>query len=167
MKIWICPGSFDPVTMGHMDIIGRASRMCDQLIVSIGINSTKKSFFSLEERVGYLERSLKIFSNVRVECFRGLLIHFAREKGAVGIVKGLRAVSDFEYEYQMALLNKQLSEDIETVFLMTSIHYSFLSSSAVREIGSFGGDISGLVPEIIRKDIVRKLCNGGDTHGGA
>ncbi|MFO7636969.1 MAG: pantetheine-phosphate adenylyltransferase [Clostridia bacterium] len=162
MKVWICPGSFDPVTMGHMDIIERASGMCDRLIVAIGANTSKKCFFPLEERVELLRKALSCFPNVEVDCFKGLLIRYAREKKAVGIVKGLRAVSDFEYEFQMALLNKRLDEKIETVFLMTSINYSFLSSSAVREIASNGGDIEGLVPDTVRQQIINKLYDGGE-----
>lgn len=156
MKIWICPGSFDPVTKGHIDIISRASLMCDKLIVAVGENKQKKSVFTLEERIDFIERSLNGMKNVEVESFHGLLIDYARSKNAIGIVKGLRAVSDFEYEMQMTFLNKRMDENIETVFLMTNMNYSFLSSSAVRELALHGGPIEGLVPDSIIEDVRRK-----------
>ncbi len=157
MKIWICPGSFDPVTKGHIDIISRACVMCDKLIVAVGENKFKKSVFSIDERIDFIKRSLNGMKNVEVESFKGLLINYAKEKNAICIVKGLRAVSDFEYEMQMAFLNKRIDEDIETVFLMTSINYSFLSSSAVKELALHGGPIEGLIPNEIIDDVRKKF----------
>ena len=157
MKIWVCPGSFDPVTKGHIDIISRASVMCDKLIVAVGENKFKKSIFTAEERVDFIRRSLNGLKNVEVESFHGLLIDYARKKKAICIVKGLRAVSDFEYEMQMAFLNKRMDEEIETVFLMTNINYSFLSSSAVKELALHGGPIEGLIPDAIIDDVRKKF----------
>jgi pantetheine-phosphate adenylyltransferase len=157
MNIWICPGSFDPVTKGHIDIITRASKMCDKLIVAIGENLRKSNVFTIEERLGFLRKSLAGMPNVEVDSFTGLLIDYVRSKKAICIVKGLRAVSDFEYEMQMAFLNKRMDENIETVFLMTNINYSFLSASAVRELALHGGSIEGLVPECIIDDVKSKF----------
>ncbi|MDP4182544.1 MAG: pantetheine-phosphate adenylyltransferase [Bacillota bacterium] len=157
MKICVYPGSFDPVTNGHLDIIDRAAKLCDKLIVAVLINSNKNPAFSLEERVGLLERVLKDRENVVVESFSGLLIDFVKKKNACSIVKGLRAVSDFEFELQMALLNKNLDPEVETLFMMTNINYFFLSSSAVKELAKNNGNIEGLVPECIREDIISRF----------
>ncbi|KNY26512.1 pantetheine-phosphate adenylyltransferase [Pseudobacteroides cellulosolvens] len=157
MKVCVYPGSFDPVTNGHLDIIDRAAKLCDKLIVAVLVNSRKNPAFSLEERVGLLEKVLKDRDNVVVESFDGLLIDFIKEKNACSIIKGLRAVSDFEYELQMALLNKNLDPDVETLFMMTNINYFFLSSSAVKELARNNGNIEGLVPECIREDIMNKI----------
>ncbi|MBN2883769.1 MAG: pantetheine-phosphate adenylyltransferase [Clostridia bacterium] len=157
MKIWICPGSFDPVTSGHLDIITRAAGMCDKLIVAIGVNDKKQSFFPAEERKDLLKKATSGLKNVEIDVFEGLLVRYAEKVGARAIVKGLRAVSDFEYELQMALLNKRLKEDLETVFLMTNINYSFLSSRAVRELATNKGDIKGLVPDSVLDDIKNKF----------
>lgn len=161
MKTWICPGSFDPVTSGHLDIIQRAAKRCDTLIVAIGINDKKVPSFSTEERKAMLEKVTADIKNVKVTVFSGLLIDYAKETGAAAIIKGLRAVSDFEYELQMALLNKRLDDSVETIFLMTNINYSFLSSRAVKEIAYNNGNIKGLVPEIVREDIMKKFGKGG------
>ena len=161
MKTWICPGSFDPVTSGHLDIIQRAAKRCDKLIVAIGVNDKKVPSFSTEERLGMLEKVTSDIDNVEVDVFSGLLVDYAKKTGAAAIVKGLRAVSDFEYELQMALLNKRLDENIETIFLMTNINYSFLSSRAVKEIASNDGNIKGLVPDSVLKDILNKFGKGG------
>lgn len=160
MKIWICPGSFDPVTAGHLDIIKRAAGMCDKLIVAIGVNDKKQPFFPTEDRRNFLKKATEHLSNVEIDVFSGLLVHYAEKVGAVAVVKGLRAVSDFEYELQMALLNKRLKEDMETVFLMTNINYSFLSSRAVRELAANDGDIEGLVPDVVLDDIRNKFRKG-------
>lgn len=157
MKVAIYPGSFDPITNGHLDIIERASKMCDSLIVSIIYNPNKQPLFTLEERVELVKEVVKQYSNVSVESFSGLLIDYAKQKEATAIVKGLRAISDFEYEFQMALMNQKLCPDVETVFLMTSSEYSFLSSSLIKEVAKFGGSIKGLVPEIVLKEITRRF----------
>jgi pantetheine-phosphate adenylyltransferase len=142
----LCPGSFDPVTLGHIDIIERASRHFDEVVVAVIRNPQKtQSLFTLAERQEMLAECTAHLSNIRIEFFMGLLVEFAREQGADAIVKGLRAVSDFDYELQMAQMNQQLS-GIDTFFISTSPQYSFLSSSLVREVARFGGDVSGMVP---------------------
>jgi pantetheine-phosphate adenylyltransferase len=157
MKICVYPGSFDPVTNGHMDIIDRAEKICDKLIVAVGNNLAKKPVFSLKERMRLLGIVLKDRPNIEIDSFSGLLADYVKKKHAQAIIKGLRAVSDFEYEFQMALLNKYLDEDIETLFMMTNINYSYLSSSAVRELAQNGGKINGLVPECIKDTILYKF----------
>lgn len=159
MKICVCPGSFDPVTNGHLDIIYRAAEICDKLIVAVGNNESKKPLFTTEERVELLKRVLKDKPNIEVESFSSLLIEFIKKKGAKVIVKGLRAVSDFEYEFQMALLNKYLDYGVETMFMMTSLQYAYLSSSIVKELARNGGKIDGLVPDCIKDDIMKKYEN--------
>ena len=161
MATAICPGSFDPVTLGHVDIIRRAAKMFDRVIVAVLTNPGKNPSFTTDERVEMLKLALKNLPNVEVECFNGLLADFTRARGAVAIVKGLRAVTDFEYEFQMALTNKKLNPEVETVFLTTEAEYMFLSSSIVKQVASFGGDISGfVVPETLDK-IKARLCKGG------
>ena len=155
------PGSFDPVTLGHVDIIRRAAKMFDRVIVSVMTNPSKHPRFTTEERVALLKIALNGIPNVEVECFNGLLADYTRAKGAVAIVKGLRAVSDFEYEFQMALTNKKLNPDVETVFLTTDAEYMYLSSSIVKQIASFGGDISGFVADGTLQAIKERLCKGG------
>lgn len=157
MRIAVCPGSFDPVTLGHTDIINRASKLFDKVIVLVSVNSSKKYSFTPEERVEMIRTVTKNLDNVEVESNEGLLADYLKEKGACAIVKGLRAVSDFEYEFQMALANKKLCPDAETVFLVTSSENMYLSSSVVKEIASYGGDITGFVPEIIREKIKERL----------
>ncbi len=157
MNIFIYPGSFDPVTNGHIDIIERASKICDLLIVGVLISHSKQPLFSMDERVDMLKRAVGHFKNVNVECFSGLLVDFVKQKNANVIIKGLRAVSDFEYELQMALLNQKMAPDIETLFMMSNINYSFLSSSMVKELARYGGSINGLVPECIEADVLNKL----------
>lgn len=157
MNIFIYPGSFDPVTNGHLDIIERASKICDKLIVAVLVSHSKIPLFPMEERVELLRRAVKDCHNVEIECFSGLLVDFVKKKQANVIIKGLRAVSDFEYELQMALLNKNQSPEIETLFMMSNINYSFLSSSMVKELARYGGDITGLVPECIEDDIKSKF----------
>jgi pantetheine-phosphate adenylyltransferase len=145
--IAVYPGSFDPVTSGHVDIIGRAAGMFDTVIVLVAVNSTKTPLFSAAERAEMLQAACADFANVRVDTLAdGLLVEYAVRQGARVIVKGLRAVSDFEYEFQMTLLNRRLEPGVETVFLMTSAEHSYLSSSIVKEIGRLGGDVRGLVP---------------------
>lgn len=164
MKIGICPGSFDPVTLGHMDIIARARKIFDHVIVAVLVNPTKHTAFTLEERIELLKRCTAGMSDVEVVGFDGLLADYARVRGATAIVKGLRAMSDFEYEFQMALFNKKLNPELETVFLNTTAENMFLSSSGVKQIACFGGDISHFVPEIILDDIQRRLCTGGKQN---
>ena len=158
MTIAVCPGSFDPVTLGHMDIIRRAAKMFDLVIVAVMDNPSKHPSFSAEERLELLRRATKEISNVQVDYFNGLLADYTREKKAIAIVKGLRAVSDFEYEFQMSLTNKKLNPEVETIFLTTNAEYMFLSSSIVKQIASFGGDISGFVPQELLADINKRLC---------
>ncbi len=161
MKTAICPGSFDPVTLGHMDIITRASKIFDKVIVAVLINPDKNPVFSVEERISLLNRVLKGFDNIEVLSFDGLLADYAKHKGATVIVRGLREVSDFEYEFQMSLINRKLNPDLDTVFLTTSLENMYLSSSVVKDIARFNGDISGFVPECIHEDIKERLCKGG------
>ena len=160
MSIAVYPGSFDPITNGHLDIIERASRVYDKLVVGVLSNASKTPLFSAEKRVEMIRLVTKHLDNVEVDTFTGLLVDFAASKNATVIVKGLRTVADFEYEFQMALLNKSLEPDIETLFMMTSVNYSYLSSSAVKEIARNGGNIEGLVPDCINKRIVEKLRGG-------
>ena len=148
-RIAVCPGSYDPITLGHVDVISRASVMFDELIVGVVNASVRKTktLFTAEERVGFIESATHHLGNVRVETFDVLIVDYARAVGAKAIVKGLRAISDFEYELEMNQLNRHLASDIESVYLMASPRYSFLSSSGVKEIATFGGDVSDLVPE--------------------
>ena len=157
MKIGICPGSFDPVTLGHMDIITRACRIFDKVIVAVPINPDKHFSFTVEERMDML-RTVTAGMGVEVDSVGGLLVGYAREKGATAIVKGLRAVSDYDYEFQMALANKQLNPEVETMFLPTRVENMFLSSSLVKQVAGFGGDISHFVPECLLERINERLC---------
>src|SRR5918912_204710 len=158
-RIAICPGSYDPVTNGHVDVISRASAMFDELIVAVVNASTRKSkaVFSADERVRFIEQATAHLPNVKVESFSTLIVDFARERGAKAIVKGLRAISDFEYELEMNQLNRSLASDVESIYLMASPQYSFLSSSGVKEIATFGGDVSGLVPEEVARRLKETL----------
>ena len=158
MRIAVCPGSFDPVTKGHLDIVTRASKLFDRVIVLVVINAAKTPSFSPEERVQMIREVIGgSLPNVEVDTFSGLLADYVRDVGAVAIVKGLRAVSDFEYEFQQALANRKMNHRLDTVFLMTSEKYMSLSSSLVREIGRHGGDISDFVPLKIQKRVLEKL----------
>ncbi len=159
-KIAVYPGSFDPVTNGHLDIITRASKLFDKLIVGVLYNPNKKSLFTFEERVDILKESVKDLPNVEIDSFSGLLVDYCNEKKVSSIIRGLRAVSDFEYELQMAQMNRQLNPEVETVILTTSTKYSFLSSSLVKEVANFKGDVSNLVPDIVMKEIEKKLHRG-------
>lgn len=157
-RIAVCPGSFDPVTLGHLDIITRAAGLFDEVIVLVSVNMMKSNFsFSLEERKNMINTVTSHLPNVHVEHFDGLLADYVKQVGAIAIVKGLRAVSDFEYEFQMALANKKLYGGAETVFLTTTAENMYLSSSVVKQIANFGGDISHFVPEPILEDIKRRL----------
>ncbi|MBR5191555.1 MAG: pantetheine-phosphate adenylyltransferase [Clostridia bacterium] len=161
MKTVICPGSFDPVTNGHLDIISRSSALFDKVIVVVMKNPSKTNFcFTPEERADLIRRCIKDYPNVLVDTYEGLLAEYAKEKGAVAVVKGLRAVSDFEYEFQQAQMNKKLNENLETVFINTRVENLYLSSSAVKQICELGGDISDFVPHEIRDDIVKRIKRG-------
>jgi pantetheine-phosphate adenylyltransferase len=159
-RIAVCPGSYDPITNGHIDVITRASVMFDELVVAVVNASVRKSktLFSAEDRVAFIEEATAHLPNVRVETFDKLVVDYAREQGAMAIVKGLRAISDFEYELEMNQLNRQLASDIESVYLMASPQYSFLSSSGVKEIAIFGGDVSELVPEGVARRLQEALA---------
>ena len=157
MRTAIYPGSFDPPTYGHLDIIERASKLCDELIIGVLKNSAKTPLFSVEERVNMLKVTTRDIANVRVESFEGLTVDFAKQNGATIIVRGLRALTDFDYELQLTQLNKTLGEYIETIFLSTNLKYSFLSSSTVKEVASYRADISGLVPPYIQELVEKKM----------
>ena len=159
-RIAVCPGSYDPLTLGHLDVITRAAGMFDELIVAVVNASVRKSrsLFDAEERVGFIERATAHLDNVTVEPFSTLVVDFARERGAKAIVKGLRAISDFEYELEMNQLNRNLAPDVESIYLMASPQYSFLSSSGVKEIATFGGDVSDLVPEEVAQRLQEALA---------
>ena len=161
MRTAIYPGSFDPVTYGHLDIISRAAKMYDRLIIGVLINSSKMPLFSIDERVNMLRNATKDISNVEVDSFDGLLIEFAHNKNADVIVRGLRAVTDFEYELQLSQMNRVIAPDIDTVFLTTNLKYSYLSSSIVKEIASYGGDISAFVDEDTSKAVKAKYLDQG------
>ena len=160
LRIGIYPGSFDPITLGHLDVIERSAKSLDRLIISVLLNSTKRPLFSSEERVALIEQAVKEIPNVYVEAFDGLTVEFARARGAQVIVRGLRAVSDFEYELQIAQINHKLAPEIDTIFLTTSVEYSYLSSSIVKEVASYGGDITRLVPECILQTVLDKYNKG-------
>lgn len=157
MRVAIYPGSFDPITNGHLDIITRGSKVFDKLIVGVLVNIDKVGLFPIEERVELIRRVTSHLPNVEVVSFNGLLVDLARKHNARVILKGLRAVSDFEYEFQMALMNSQLDSEVETLFMTTSAANSFLSSSSVKQVAKFGGDIKGLVPDGIVDDVIRKI----------
>ncbi len=157
VKIAVYPGSFDPVTMGHLDIIRRAAPMFDKLIVAVMVNSSKRYVFDTEKRKEFIERSIVDVPNVEVVSCKELLADFTKKCNASAIVKGLRAVSDFEYEFQMALINKRLNPDAETIFLTTSPDYMFLSSSVVKEVGSYGADVHDLLPPQIEDEVMKAI----------
>lgn len=161
MKTVVCPGSFDPVTNGHLDIIERASALFDRVIVVVMVNAAKNPLFSTEQRVDMLKRSTAHLSNVTVDSYDGLLATYAKTQGATVIVKGLRALSDFEYEFQMALTNRELNHDLETVFLTATDDKMYLSSSLVKQVAQYGEDVSAFVPACIMQDIQEKFRKDG------
>ena len=157
MQRVICPGSFDPATNGHLDIISRAAGIYDEVVVAVLINITKRTLFTVDERVDMLREVTKDYGNVRIERFGGLLVDFCAANGIAAVVRGLRAVSDFEYEMQMAQMNYRLAK-VETLFMTTNPLYSFLSSSLIKEIAKYGGDVSGLVPEVVLARLRARLA---------
>ncbi len=157
MRTAICPGSFDPVTVGHIDIITRASKLFDKVIVAVLVNVEKKPWFTINERIDLLKKATIGIDNVEIAGFDGLLVDFAKQNNACAIVKGLRAVSDFEYEFQMALTNSKLAPDMETMFLTTSSEHMYLSSSIVKQVGLWGGDISPFVPDCVHDEILMRI----------
>ncbi len=158
MRTVVYPGSFDPCTNGHLDIIARAARLADKVIVAVLVNSSKAPLFTTEERVALLKKAVSAYDNVEIRSFSGLLVDFMKEVDATVIIKGIRAVSDYEYEFQMALTNHTLYPEIETLFIPSSKDYMFLSSSIVKEIAKYGGSLSGLVPESLIP-IINKRCH--------
>lgn len=162
MTTAICPGSFDPVTLGHLDIISRASKIFDRIIVAVPVNPDKRYSFTVEERMEMLRIVCESqgLNNVETDRVEGLLADYARERGAAVVIKGLRALTDFEYEFQQALTNKKLNPQLETMFLSTSAEHMFLSSSMVKQVAGFGGDISHFVPRCILGTIRDRLCQG-------
>jgi pantetheine-phosphate adenylyltransferase len=156
-KIAVYPGSFDPITFGHLDIINRALKIFDEVIIAVARNERKSPMFTIEERLTLIQSVLKDNERVKVDTFDGLLVDYVRSRKAQAIVRGLRAISDFEYELQMAQINRGISRDVETVFLMTSVFYSFLSSSIVKEVHSLNGPVDGLVPPLVKKALDAKL----------
>ena len=157
-KVAIYPGSFDPVTNGHIDIVARGIKLFDKLIVSILYNPNKKYLFALEERMEMLKDCLKKFKNVEIDSFDGLLVDYAASRKAQAILRGLRATSDFEYEFQMALMNRRLNREVQTVFLMTGLRWIFTSSSIIKEIIQFGGNIDGMVPALVQEKLKKKFA---------
>lgn len=158
-SIAVCPGSFDPITYGHLDIIRRGAKVFDMVYVVVLNNSSKNPLFTVEERISLIKEVTKEIPNVKVDDFSGLLIEYAKSVNANAIIRGLRAVSDFEYEMQITSMNRVLNEDIETFFIMTNNQYSFLSSSIVKEVAKYNGNISTLVPPIVEKELEKKFKN--------
>ena len=166
MKTVLYPGTFDPVTYGHLDVIERAAALFDRVIVLVAKNSSKRPLFTDDERVAMIREAVRGRRNVRVDLFDGLLVRYAKKAGAIAIIRGLRAVSDFEYEFQMALTNRKLAPDVTTVFLMPHEKYTYLNSSIVREVASLGGDVRGFVPPRVRAALARKLKPVGKGRKG-
>ncbi len=158
MSSAVCPGSFDPVTNGHLDVIDRASGLFDELVVSVLVNKNKKSLFTVDERIAMLTECTAHLPNVRIDSWHGLLVDYAKANGLRSIVKGLRAVSDFDYELQMAQMNQRLS-GVDTLFIATNPLYSFLSSSLVTEVATYGGDVSHLLPEKVHAQLLERLAD--------
>jgi len=161
MSIAVYPGSFDPITLGHLNIIRRAAAVFDELLVCVMVNSGKRPLFNLGERVELIERTIARFPNIKVESSEGLLIAYMRERGANVIVKGLRAVSDFDWEFQIALINRKLDPHIETLFIPSSEKYTYLSSSVVKEMARYGADLRTFVPKEIIDDVIKKIESEG------
>jgi pantetheine-phosphate adenylyltransferase len=162
MSSAVCPGSFDPVTNGHLDVIDRASALFDEVVIAVMINKSKKSLFTVDERIAMLTECIAHLPNVRVDSWHGLLVDYATANGLKAIVKGLRAVSDFDYELQMAQMNQRLS-GVDTMFIATNPLYSFLSSSLVKEVATYGGDVSHLLPEKVHTQLLDRLALNAST----
>lgn len=160
MRRAVCPGSFDPVTNGHLDIVQRASNLFDEVVVAVLINKKKQGMFTVDERIALLKQVTADYPNVVVDSFHGLLVDFCRDRGIQAIVKGLRAVSDFDYELQMAQMNYQLS-GVDTVFVSTNPLYSYLSSSLIKEVATYGGDVSNLVPGVVNDRLLARVADTG------
>jgi pantetheine-phosphate adenylyltransferase len=159
-RLAVCPGSYDPVTNGHLDVIGRAAKVFDTVVVGVVNQPVRKAktLFSAEERKKFLEDATADLDNVKVEVFANLLVEFAKEQGASAVVKGLRAISDFEYEFEMNQLNRKLAPDVESMYIFASANYSFLSSTGVKEMATFGGDVTDLVPEPVARALAERLA---------
>ena len=157
MRRAIYPGSFDPVTNGHVDVIERARKLFDEIVVAVAVNDQKQPFFTLDERLGFLRQVTAQLEGVKVEPLDGLLVEFAAQQNAHAVVRGLRAISDFEFEFQMALMTRKLEASVETIFLMPKEEYTYLSSRIVKEIARLGGDVSGFVPRCVRESFEKKL----------
>ena len=160
MKTAIYPGSFDPVTFGHLDIIKRCSKKFDTVVIAVLNNMSKKSLFTVEERISLLKETTKDFLNVEIDTFSGLLTDYAKAKGCSTMIRGLRAVSDFEYEMQMALVNRKIYDEMETLFMVSSGEHVYLSSSIVKEISSYGGEIKSFVPKVVEDALINKYKGG-------
>jgi len=156
-KIAIYPGSFDPLTNGHVDIIERGLKIFDKVIVTVMINPKKKSLFSVDERLTMIKESFRSRTNLEVDAHDGLLVEYAKMKQAVAVIRGMRAISDFENEFQMALMNRRLNRDVQTVFLMTGLRWIFTSSSIIKEVAGFGGDITGMAPHPVKAQMLKKF----------
>jgi len=159
-RVAVYPGSFDPLTFGHIDLIQRALKIFDKIIIAIATNFEKKTLFTVDERIELIKKSLDFNENMCVDSFKGLTVHYAQKVDACAIVRGIRAVADFEYEFKMALMNRRLASEIEVVYLMPSYKYSFLSSNLVKEVSQLGGDVTGLVPEVVKKALEDKFNTG-------
>jgi len=155
-QIAVYPGTFDPITNGHIDIISRALRLFQNLVIAVSPNPRKAPLFTLEERINMIHEATEGMTHIHIEPFDGLLTSYVRNKGAVAIIRGIRAISDFEYEFQMALMNRKLDNKVETLFLMPSNEYTYISSSLIKEVSSLGGDISGLAPKCVEEQLLKK-----------
>lgn len=160
-KIAIYPGTFDPITLGHIDIIQRGSKLFDRVIVTVAVNLSKEPLFNFDERMEMIEDAIRTFNNVTVEKFEGLLVNFASDKNAKVILRGLRAVSDFEYEFQMALMNKHLQNDISTLFMVPNEKYTYLNSTIVKDVAKNGGNVKNFVTEFVEKMLKNKFATAG------
>jgi len=161
MKRVMYPGTFDPVTNGHIDIVNRAIELFDEVVITVAKNLSKTCMFSDQERVEMLEESFKSYANVNVDSFDGLVVEHAKEVGAIGIIRGLRAISDFEYEFQMALMNRKLDAELTTIFLMPHEKYTYLNSTIIRNLSQFDGDVSDFVPEFVLEKLKKRISNPG------